>query len=73
MFKVFDGNSIHWVGCLDNFIYAIKNLVTGCLIKGSLVVEIEEVMDTGKEPLGIEVWQVGVSTYVMVPRDHGSK
>jgi hypothetical protein len=73
MLQVFDGNGIYWVSCLDNFVYAIENLITGHLIKGSLVVEIEEVMDTGEEPLGVEVWQFGVSTYVTVPRDRGSK
>jgi hypothetical protein len=73
MLKIFNGNGVYWVSCLDNFIYAIKNLITGCLVEGSLMVEVEEIMDTGKEPLGVEVWQFGVSTYVTVPRDCGSK
>jgi hypothetical protein len=33
------------VGCLDDFIYLIENLITGCLIEVLLVVEIEEIMD----------------------------
>jgi hypothetical protein len=73
MLKVFNGDGIYWISCLDNFIFAIENLITGCLVKGLLMMEIQEVMDTGEEPLGIEVRQFGVSTYVTVPRDHGSK
>jgi hypothetical protein len=49
-------------------------MVTGLLVECSLMVEVEEIVNTGEEPLCIEVWQfVRVLTYVMVPRDHGSK
>jgi hypothetical protein len=73
VFKVFDSNGIYWVHCFDDFVYTIKNLVTSYLIEVLLVVEVEEVMDAGEEPLGVEVRQFRVSTYVIVPRDHGSK
>jgi hypothetical protein len=73
MFKVFKGNSIYWVSCFNDLVYSIENLITGCLTKASLVVEVEEIMDACEESLGIEAQQFGVSTYVMVPRDRGLK
>jgi hypothetical protein len=54
---MFDGNSIYWVSHLNDFIYSIENLITGCLIEVSLVVKIVEIMDTYKESLGIEARQ----------------
>jgi hypothetical protein len=38
MFKVFDCNGIHWVCCFDDLVYAIKNLITGLLVEGLLLV-----------------------------------
>jgi hypothetical protein len=57
VFKVFNGNSIHWVGGFNDLVYSIKNLIASCLIKASLVVEIEEVVDASEESLGIEARQ----------------
>jgi hypothetical protein len=57
MFKIFNSNGVYWVGCFNDLIYSIENLITGCLIKASLVVEVEEIMDTGEESLGIEARQ----------------
>jgi hypothetical protein len=68
MFKVSNGNGVHWVGRFNDLVYLIENLITSCLIKAALVVEIEEVMDTCEESLGIEAWQ-----FESLNLCHGSK
>jgi hypothetical protein len=40
VFKIFDGNGIHWICGLDNLIYSIKNLIAGLLVERSLMMEI---------------------------------
>jgi hypothetical protein len=57
MLKIFDGNGIYWISCLDDLVYLIENLITGFLIEVLLMVEIEEIMDVCKESLGVEAWQ----------------
>jgi hypothetical protein len=57
MLKIFNHNSIYWVGCLDDFVYLIENLIAGCLIEVLLVVKVKEIMDACKESLGIEARQ----------------
>jgi hypothetical protein len=37
LFKVFNGTSVHWVGCLDDLIYAIEDLIAGLLVEGLLL------------------------------------
>jgi hypothetical protein len=54
MFKIFNGNGVYWIHHFDNLVDAIKDVITCFLIKGSLVMEIEEVVDTGEELLCIE-------------------
>jgi hypothetical protein len=68
MFEVFDSNGVHWVSGLDYFIDTVENLIACFLIEGSLMVEIEEVVNTGEEPVCVEAWQ-----FESLNLCHGSK
>jgi hypothetical protein len=57
MFQIFYGNCVHWIGSLNDLVYSIKNLIAGLLIECSLVVQVQEVVYTSKEPLCIKVQQ----------------
>jgi hypothetical protein len=61
VFKVFDCNGIYWVGGFDDLVDSIENVVTCLLVECSLMVEIEEVVNTNEEPLCVEVQQFGES------------
>jgi hypothetical protein len=66
--KIFNRDDVYWIGCLNDFVYLIENLITGCLIEVLLVVKVEEIMDGSKESLGVEAWQ-----FVSLNLCHGSK
>jgi hypothetical protein len=54
MLKVVDSIPIRQVCGFNDFIDTVKNLVTCFLVEGSLMVEVEEIMDAGEESLCIE-------------------
>jgi hypothetical protein len=57
MFKIFNGNGVYWVCCFDDLIDSVKDAIACLLIEGVLIMEVEEIVNTGEEPLCVEVWQ----------------
>jgi hypothetical protein len=53
MIEVIDSVSIYWVGGFNDFVNAIKNLITYYLVECSLVVEVKEIVNASEEPLHV--------------------
>jgi hypothetical protein len=68
MFEILDGNGVYWVRCFDDFVDTVENAITCFLIEGALMMEVEEVVNTGEEPLCVEVQQ-----FVSLNLCHSSK